>query len=45
MKVLNSAMQSYYKIYTSQWDRKFKIAWDNVVKGNLDDDKTMARSL
>ena len=45
IKVLNSAMQSYYKIYTSQWDRKFKIAWDNVVKGNSDDDKTMARSL
>lgn len=32
IKELHIAMQSYYKVYTSQWDRNFKTAWTHVVK-------------
>lgn len=45
VKEINNAMQSYYKVYTSQWDRKFKIAWDHVIKSKLNDKETMAGSL
>ena len=32
VKQTHVAMQSYYKVYTSQWDRSFKTAWTHVIK-------------
>ena len=30
---ITAALNAYYPVYTSDFDRKFKEAWDVVVKG------------
>ena len=32
VKQTHVAMQSYYNVYTSQWDRSFKTAWTHIIK-------------
>jgi len=27
-----AALNAFYPVYTNNWDKKFKVAWDHVVK-------------
>ena len=30
---ITHALNSFVPVYTDNWDRKFKVAWENVVSG------------
>jgi hypothetical protein len=30
---ITAALNAFYPVYTSNYDEKFKVAWDHVVKG------------
>jgi len=36
---ITAALNAYYPVYTSDFDKKFKIAWCHVVKGENHDNK------
>ena len=31
---ITAALNAFYPVYCSNWDKNFKVAWDHVVKGN-----------
>ena len=34
---ITHALNAFVPVYTDNWDRKFKVAWENVVKGESND--------
>jgi hypothetical protein len=34
---LTHALNAFMPVYTDNWDRKYKVAWEHVVKGELND--------
>jgi len=30
---ITAALNAFYPVYCDNWDKKFKIAWDHLVKG------------
>ena len=34
---LTHALNAFMPVYTNNWDRKYKVAWEHVVTGELND--------
>ena len=32
---LTHALNAFMPVYTNNWDRKYKVAWEHVVKGEI----------
>lgn len=35
---ITASLNAFYSVYCNNWDNKFKVAWDHVVKGNDTDE-------